>query len=196
MIRYSSAVILALALSAPVASAQDTPRWRLGLTLSAPTKVLDVNSNEVPDSNSSHVDFGAGFGVEATRLKWVSPKGAVGIYLRASVAKANAETGGESWSPGWAIIGEAGARLRRQLTHAIGFNIGAGLSHWKGPDEVAPFTGMGAVLAHAEAGATVRVKPGFAVDLTANGTRIGSDDERGISSGFVWRFILGVHHEK
>ena len=55
----------AFALSAFPALAQDAGRWRFGVTLAAPARVLEVNSNEVPDSNASHVDLGIGFGVGA-----------------------------------------------------------------------------------------------------------------------------------
>jgi hypothetical protein len=185
-----------LAFAASITQAQEFPRWRFGVTLAAPVRVLDVNSNEVPDSNDSHVDLGLGFGLEATRLSWVSPKGAVGIYARASMAKAKAETGGDEWSPAWVIIGEAGARLRRQLARSFGVFVGAGVSHWSGPDDMAPFAGMGSILVGGDAGLTVRVVPGLNVDLLANATRIGADDERAVTSGFVWRFILGVHREK
>ena len=185
----------AIALSGLAAQAQDAPRWRFGVTLGAPAKVLEVNSNEVPDSNSSHVDLGIGFGVEATRLWWVSPRGAVGIYARASMAKAKVELGGYDWSPGWAVIGEAGARLRRQISSSFGVFLGGGVSHWSGPDG-APFEGIGAVLVSGEGGVTFRAVPGLNLDLVANGTRLGGDDERSISSGFVWRFMLGVHREK
>lgn len=185
-----------LALTTVTVQAQDAPRWRFGVTLGAPAKVLEVNSNEVPDSNASQVDIGIGFGLEATRLWWVAPKGAVGIYARASLAKAKGEMGGENWSPGRVIIGEAGARLRRQFSRSIGMILGAGISHWSGPDEMAPFAGMGAILVSGEGGLTLRVAPGFNVDLVANGTRIGADVERSVTAGFVWRFILGVHREK
>jgi hypothetical protein len=189
-----------LALIALTARAQDAPRWRFGITAAGPTRILDVNSNEVPDSNSSHMDLGFGFGLEATRLWWVAPKGgkggAVGVYARASMARAKVEMGGEEFSPGWALIGEAGARLRRQIGGAFGIILGAGVSHWSGPDEAAPFSGLGPVLITGEGGVTVRLGPGFAIDAIANGTRFGSDDERSVSSGFVWRLMLGVHREK
>jgi hypothetical protein len=196
MTRFLIPAVSALALCVSAANAQDTPRWRVGVTLISPAKVLDVNSTEVPDSNSSHVDLGVGFGAELSRLWPMSAKGSAGVYARASLAHANAEAGGETWSPGWVVIGEAGARLRRQLSHAFGVNLGAGVAHWAGPDETAPFAGLGAILAQGEAGATLRIAPNLAIDLTANATRLGSDDDAGVSSGFVWRFILGVHHEK
>jgi hypothetical protein len=112
------------------------------------------------------------------------------------MSQVKAEAGGEDWSPGWAIIGEAGARLRRQLSGSFGVFVGAGVSHWKGPEDTAPFGGIGALLASGDAGVTFRVAPGLNVDLLANATRIGADDSRALSSGFVWRFTLGVHREK
>jgi hypothetical protein len=142
------------------------------------------------------VDLGLAFGVEATRLKWVSPKGAVGIYGRASLASANIEMGGGDWSPGKSIIAEVGARLRRQVSSAIGIVAGAGVAHWTGPENISPFEGLGAVLFTGEAGATVRVAPQFNVDVLANLTRIGSNDERDQGSGFVLRLLLGVHRER
>jgi hypothetical protein len=112
------------------------------------------------------------------------------------MSKISAEAGGDDWSPGWAIIGEAGARLRRQLRESVGVFVGAGVSHWNGPEETAPFGGLGALLASGDAGVTFRVTRGLNVDVLANATRIGADDERAITSGFVWRFMLGVHREK
>jgi hypothetical protein len=93
-------------------------------------------------------------------------------------------------------MGEAGARLRRQISRAFGIFGGVGLSHWAGPDDTAPFSSMGAILVTGEGGLTVRVAPSFNIDILANATRIGSDDARGLSSGFVWRLMLGVHREK
>src|SRR6185436_2517485 len=101
------------------------------------------------------------------------------------MAHAKGEMGGEDWSPGWAIIGEAGARLRRQLTRSFGAFVGGGVSHWSGPDDMAPFAGMGAILLSGDVGVTVRIASGLNVDLLANTTRIGADDARSTTSGFV-----------
>lgn len=186
----------ATVLAASSLQAQDTPRWRFGLTVGAPARLLEVNSNEVPDSNNSHVDLGLAFGLEVTRLKWVSPKGAVGVYARASLASANVTIGGGDFSPGKSIIAEVGARVRRQIRTSVGVIAGAGVSHWTGPEDVSPFEGLGAVLVTGEAGVAVRVAQHLSVDLLSNLTRVGANDQREQNSGFVWRILLGVHREQ
>jgi hypothetical protein len=190
-------LVLALLLVAQVAAAQNESHWRVGVLASAPSKVLEVNSLTLPDSNDSRVSLGIGFGAEAGRGWRLSDVSVASLLVRIVTASVTSEVGGGDWSPGRALIADVTGRLERSLNERFSFFGGVGVSHWRGPDGTSPFAGAGAALVSGEAGIGMRPAAGaWRVDLTGNITRFGSDDERNVATGFVWRWMLGVYRDR
>jgi hypothetical protein len=175
------------------AEGQTGSNWRFGVFVTAPSHVLDVNSPAPPDSIDTKVGLGIGFGAELARAWHVKPT--VSLSLRGAVTSASVkeDIAGGDFSPGRALLIDAGGRAERQTGARSAIFGGAFVSHWMGPDNVAPFEGIGAIQLGTEAGFSLRPGEGSTrIDISASLTRIGGDDARGIATGFVWRFSLGV----
>ena len=189
-------LIPACVLASNIAVAQHQSQWRFGVSLAAPTRMLDVNSLTAPDSSNGRVSLGVGVGAEAARAWELKPHVTGVVFARATTAQVHGQEAGVDWSPGRAWIVEAGARVERDVSDRASLFGGAGLSHWAGPVNTAPFAGAGAVLLGIEGGVSARTGDGpWHVDLTASLTRFGADQARGIPTGFVWRWMIGVRHD-
>jgi len=195
--RFVFAALLLGSLTPHLVAAQSEARWRIGAAVSAPARLLDVTMSTFPDSNDSRVDLGFGYGIEAARL-WVPKPGVtLAISGRLTTASVKSHTGGADWSPGRAILADIGGRAERDISRQLGVFIGAQASHWSGPQETAPFSSLGPILLGGEGGVTVRPSQGpWHIDFAANLTRIGADEARNISTGFVWRWMVGVRRDR
>ena len=189
-------LIPACLLASQVAVAQHESQWRLGLTLSAPTRLLSASSLTAPDSVFGRVDLGFGVGADAAR-SWLIQPGMLGVvHVRVMTAEVQSQAAGSAWSPGRALILEGKVRLERVLSDRAALFGGVGVSHWSGPAGTLPFTGIASLLLAAEAGVSLRPGGGpWRVDLTADLTRIGANDQRGMATGFPLRWMAGVHHD-
>jgi hypothetical protein len=189
-------LIAACALAPGLAAGQRATQWRFGATASAPTRLLNVDDITFPDSNTSRVNLGVGFGAEAARAWSMRPRAFASVFVRLTTASVQSNTGGTSWSPGRAFIAELGGRVQREISDRMGLFAGAAGAHWSGPKETAPFSGIGSLLLSTEGGLTVRPATGtWHFDFTANLTRFGSDEPRGISTGFVLRLMMGLRRD-
>ena len=95
--------------------------------------------------------------------------------------------------PGALTVLDIGGQVERGISDRMALFGGAGVSHWSGPDNLAPFTGAGALLLGVNGGLAVRPGEGlWRIDFGANLTRFGADDSRGVATGFVWRFSMGL----
>ncbi len=189
-------LIPACLLASQVALAQHESQWRFGLALSSPTRLLNASSLTASDSVFGRVELGYGLGAEAAR-SWRIQPGMLGVvHLRAMTAAVQSQVAGSDWSPGRAVIVEAKVRLERVLSDRAALFGGVGVSHWSGPAVTLPFTGIAPLLLAAEAGVSLRPGGGpWRLDLTADLTRIGADDKRGMATGFPLRWLAGVHHD-
>jgi hypothetical protein len=166
-------------------AAQAEPGLRAGAVLSAPSRVLNAGPG--------HVKFGFGVGAEAVWTRPFSPVASAVYHLRIVSASVQGEQAGNSWSPGRALVVDATVRLERSTSDRFTVFIGPGVSHWRGPDDTVPFAGVGGVLLGAEAGFTWRpTESTWRVVQATRWTRISADEERGVLSGFTFRWLLGV----
>ena len=190
-------LVPACVLASQVALAQQVSQWRFGAALSAPTRLIEQTSLTAPDSVLGHVDLGLGVGAEVAWAWRIQPGMLGAVHVRATTAPVHSVAAGTSWSPGRAFIVEASTRIEREIGDRTALFGGVGVSHWAGPTQTAPFSGTGAILLGAETGVSVRpVGAQWRVDLSANLTRFAADDARGVATGIVLRWMMGVHRER
>ena len=180
------APVLGLAVLASLAGAQGTaPRWRFGVAVAGPADVLDNGGN--------HVKLAIGEVVEAARV-WPTHSRTTGaLVLRIATSAVNGEMAGTTWNAGRAFIVDLAVRAEHPAGERGSLFGGVGLSRWTGPSHTAPFTGAAAAQLAVEAGGAVRIGggpwDGFA---TVHLDRFGPDDDRGVLSGSVFRWMVGV----
>jgi hypothetical protein len=147
----------------------------------------------VLDAGPGTVSLGFGGAVEAAWVQRLASGADVAYVVRAASAAVKGEQAGSEWKPGRATIIDAAIRLERVWGRGIGLFAGPGISQWRGPEDTVPFAGIGSVLLGAEAGVTWRPTAGdWQLTATSRITRIGPDDERSVTSGFVIRLLAGV----
>jgi hypothetical protein len=177
--------VLIVAVLPAMAGAQRTAHWRASIAMSAPGRVLDAGPGTI--------GFGLGGALEAAWVQRLANGADVAYLVRAASAAVKGEQAGSEWEPGRATMLDAAIRIERVWQRGIGLFAGPGISHWRGPDDTVPFAGIGGVLLGAEAGALWRpTARDWQLTLTSRMTRIGPDDERAVSSGFVFRWLVGV----
>lgn len=184
MRRLGPLLLIAMAVPGSL-TAQAEPGLRLGALLSVPSRVLNAGPG--------NVKFGYGVGVDGGWTHALSNETAVVYGLRVVSAVVQGEQAGETWQPGRALVLDATVRLERATSDRVSLFIGPGLSHWRGPDDTVPFSGIGSILLGAEAGFTWRpTAANWRVVQVTRLTRIGPDEEHGVVSGFTFRWLLGV----
>ena len=167
------------------AHAQRESHWRASVALSAPGRVLDAGPGTI--------GLGVGGAVEAAWVRRLANGADVAYLVRAASAAVRGEQAESEWKPGRATMLDATIRLERAWPRGIGLFGGPGISHWRGPDDTVPFAGIESVLLGAEGGATWRpTARDWQLTFTSRMTRVGPDDDRAVTSGFVFRWLVGV----
>jgi hypothetical protein len=178
------AVVSSTAL-AQTAAAPST--WRFGAEVSAPARILSNGSN--------HMSLGIGEALEAERFVGGSGATRAAVILRVGTAAVNGTGDSNDWNPGQAFIADVAVRAEHSSPKLELF-IGGGISHWSGPASVSPFSGAAAALLSAEVGGAIRHGTGpWRFSATAHATKFGPNDDRGVVSGTVLRFMLGVQRD-
>lgn len=184
-----SLFLLALA-SFPVAAHAQAERrpWRFGFQLNAPARVLK--------SGPSTITLGIGEGLEVARVLGTRERLRGVALVRINSAPVNGEGGGGSWTAGRAFIIDLSVRAERAVSTRIDLFGGAGISHWSGPGDTAPFAGAAGILYAAELGGSASIGSGpWRGSATVHITQFGPDDERQMQSGAVFRALIGVHRD-
>lgn len=194
------ALALAAVFLVPIVLSGQSPRtggWRFGLEAGAPTRLLALNERTFPDSNDGHTDLGIGFAVSAERYwRLRDDRGRWALIARATSAPVKGSLGGATFDAGRALVLDLGVRLAREVRERSEVLGGVGISHWSGPEETAPFTGLGSALFFAETGYSYQfTNQPWRVSANVNMTRFGGDETRAVKTGVVWRAMLGVSRD-
>lgn len=191
------ATLLATVAPTSLLSAQ-TPRtgsWRIGIEAHIPSKLLEVNEVAFPDSNDGQIKVGLGYAVVAERFwRLKDPRARWGVVARVASAPVEGTLGGANYKPGRALVLDVGLRVAREIQATSELFGGAGISHWSGPDDTAPFSSVGAALLAAEGGWTYQLDANspWRVSASVHITRFPQDDARLLATGIVWRAFLGI----
>ena len=190
--------LLIAALLTPAVLAGQTSRtasWRFGVEGHLRAKLLEVNEVAFPDSNDGRIGVGIGYAIVAERFwRMKDPRGRWGVVARLTSAPVNGTLAGTDYEPGRAFVVDAGLRVAREFQQTSELFVGAGVSHWSGPDNTAPFSSAGAVLPAVEGGWTHQLSSAspWRVSASVHVTRFPQDDARLLATGIVWRGFLGI----
>ncbi|HKS07138.1 MAG TPA: hypothetical protein VJR92_12580 [Gemmatimonadaceae bacterium] len=190
--------LLLAAIALPSLLAAQAPRpgsWRFGIEAHIPSKLLEVNEVAFPDSNDGQIKVGIGYAAVAERFwRMKDPKARWGVVARVASAPVEGTLAGTTYKPGRALVIDAGLRVAREIQTTSEVFVGAGVSHWSGPDNTSPFSSGGSIRLAAEGGWTYRlssVSP-WRVSASAHITRFPQDDARLLATGIVWRAFAGI----
>lgn len=177
------------------AQAPRTGSWRIGVEAHIPSKLLEVNEVAFPDSNDGEIKVGIGYALVAERFwRLKDARARWGVVARVASAPVEGTLGGVNYKPGRALVLDVGLRVAREIQATSELFGGAGISHWSGPDDVAPFSSGGSVRFAAEGGWTYRLEDSSPWRLSASIhiTRFPQDDARLVATGIVWRAFVGI----
>jgi hypothetical protein len=172
-----------------------TGSWRFGIEAHIPSKLLEVNEVAFPDSNDGQIKVGIGYAAVVERVwRLKDPSARWGVVARVASAPVEGTLGGTSYKPGRALVLDVGLRVAREIQATSELFGGAGISHWSGPDDTAPFSSGGSVRLAAEGGWTYRLEASSPWRLSASIhiTRFPQDDARLVAAGIVWRAFVGI----